>query len=193
MATAQLSIIIVTAKTLTALVLGLEFQSWRGPSWLDLYHFRWRQSMKLFKTWQKEMAVMCTYLGVVGKNSLKFKSMLMLGIEFLSVFRVSQRNKFIMEVIEWYSLTPEKWLFWTVVKMCFFERDQVCSVVWLWFIFNNDPQLSLFKKNFLNIYIYISIHIYCECELKICFQYIYIYIYCECELKICFQYIYVLF
>ena len=50
------SIIIVTAKTLTALMLGLEFQSWRGPSWLDLYHFRWQQSMKLFKTWQKEMA-----------------------------------------------------------------------------------------------------------------------------------------
>ena len=46
------------------------------------------------------VAVMCTYLGVVGKNSLKFKSMLMLGIEFLSMFRVSQRNKFIMEVIE---------------------------------------------------------------------------------------------
>ena len=43
---------------------------------------------------------MCAYLGVVGKNGLKFKYMLMLGIEFLSMFRMSQQNKFIMEVIE---------------------------------------------------------------------------------------------
>ena len=47
--------------------------------------------MKLFKTWQKEMAVMCAYLGVVGKNGLKFKYMLMLGI-LVYVQNVNETN-----------------------------------------------------------------------------------------------------